>query len=154
MRTRWLAVVIGFAVLLSTAAFGSVVPTPAYPGAAASLAYKISVDGQPVFVHRFPTFNQFQWMDYGSITMTGKVHVTITSLVNDRNVITCSIRPLAYGIYLVRAAERLCSITAVPGGRCRVVIRLCSGLRVFLLPNHRTGLLRIARPHQQLRQCV
>lgn len=98
MRTRWLAVVIGFAVLLSTAAFGSVVPTPAYPGAAASLAYKISVDGQPVFVHRFPTFNQFQWMDYGSITMTGKVHVTITSLVNDRNVITCSIRPLAYGI--------------------------------------------------------
>jgi Pectate lyase superfamily protein len=99
MRTRWLAVVIGFAVLLSTAAFGSVVPTPAYPGAAASLAYKISVDGQPVFVHRFPTFNQFQWMDYGSITMTGKVHVTITSLVNDRNVITCSIRPLAYGIH-------------------------------------------------------
>ena len=75
MRTRWLAVVIGFAVLLSTAAFGSVVLTPAYPGAAANLAYKISVDGQPVFVHRFPTFNQFQWMDYGSITMTGKVHV-------------------------------------------------------------------------------
>ena len=97
MRTRWLAVVIGFAVLLSTAAFGSVVPTPAYPGAAASLAYKISVDGQPVFVHRFSTFNQFQWMDYGSITMTGKVHVTITSLVNDRNVITCSIHPLAFG---------------------------------------------------------
>ena len=108
MRTRWLAVVIGFAVLLSIAAFGSVVPTPAYPGAAASLAYKISVDGQPVFVHRFPTFNQFQWMDYGSITMTGKVHVTITSLVNDRNVINCSIRPLAYG----RAARRTSTTSA------------------------------------------
>jgi len=60
MRSRWLAAVIGFAVLLSTAAFGSVVPTPAYPGAAASLAYKVSVDGQPVFVHRFPTVNQFR----------------------------------------------------------------------------------------------
>ena len=38
-------------------------------------------------------------MDYASFSMTGKVHVTITSLVNDRNVITCYIRPLAYGIH-------------------------------------------------------
>jgi polygalacturonase len=27
------------------------------------------------------------------------VHVTITSLVNERNIVTCSIRPLAYGIH-------------------------------------------------------
>ncbi len=38
-------------------------------------------------------------MDYGSFAMTGEVHVTITSLVNDRDVITCSIRPLSYGIH-------------------------------------------------------
>src|ERR1035438_4405033 len=99
MISRWLRGLFACVTLLSTAAFGSVVPTPAYPGAAASLAYKVMVNGQPVFVHRFPTFNQFQWMDYGSLAMTGKVHVTIASLVNDRNVITCSIRPLSYGIH-------------------------------------------------------
>src|ERR1017187_5478750 len=99
MISRWLRGLFACVTLLSTAAFGSVVPTPAYPGAAASLAYKVMVNGQPVFVHRFPTFNQFQWMDYGSFAMTGVVHVTITSVVNDRNVITCSIRPLAYGIH-------------------------------------------------------
>ena len=57
--------------------------------------------GRParVFVHRLPTYNQFQWMDHASFAMTGKVHVTITSLVNDRNVVTCYIRPLAYGIH-------------------------------------------------------
>jgi hypothetical protein len=81
------------------AAFCSVTPYPAWPGAAPSLAYKITVDGQPVFVHRFPTYNQFQWMDHASFSMSGKVHVTITSLVNERNIVTCSIRPLAYGIH-------------------------------------------------------
>jgi len=83
------------------AAFGSVTPYPAWPGAAPSLAYTIRVDGQPVFVHRFPTYNQFQWMDHASFSMSGKVHVTITSLVNERNIVTCSIRPLAYGIHPV-----------------------------------------------------
>jgi hypothetical protein len=99
MRFRWRRGLFACFTVLSTAAFGSVAPTPAYPGAAPSLAYRVTVDGQPVFVHRFPTFNQFQWMDYGSFAMTGTVHVTITSLVNDRNVITCSIRPRAYGIH-------------------------------------------------------
>ena len=71
--------------MLPAAAFASVTPYPAYPGAAESLAYKVTVDGQPVFVHRLPTYNQFQWMDHASFAMTGKVHVTITSLVNERN---------------------------------------------------------------------
>jgi hypothetical protein len=99
MKSRTLAGIIGYFAMFTTAAVGSVAPTPAYPGAAASLAYKVTVDGQPVFIHRYPTFNQFQWMDYGSFAMTGKVRVSITSLVNDRAVITCSIRPLAYGIH-------------------------------------------------------
>jgi hypothetical protein len=85
--------------MLLPAAFAAVTPHPTYPGAPPSLAYRVTVDGQPVFVHRLPTYNQFQWMDYASFAMTGKVHVTITSLVNDRNVITCYIRPLAYGIH-------------------------------------------------------
>ncbi len=85
--------------MLIPPAFASVTPYPPYPGAPASLAYKVTVDGQPVFVHRLPTYNQFQWMDHASFAMTGKVHVTITSLVNERNIVTCSIRPLAYGIH-------------------------------------------------------
>jgi hypothetical protein len=56
------------------------------------------VDGQAVFVHRFLTYNQFQWMDYASFAMTGKVRVTITMLVSERKVLTCYVRPLAYGI--------------------------------------------------------
>lgn len=72
---------------------------PSVSRAAPSLAYKVTVDGQPVFVHRLPTYNQFQWMDHASSAMTGKVRVTITSLVNERNVVTCYIRPLAYGIH-------------------------------------------------------
>jgi len=84
---------------LIPAACASVTPYPAWPGAPESLAYKVTVDGQPVFVHRLPTYNQFQWMDHASFAMSGKVHVTITSLVNERNIVTCSIRPLAYGIH-------------------------------------------------------
>ena len=89
----------GLLPMLLPAAFASVTPYPAWPGAPPSLAYTVTVDGQPVFVHRLPTYNQFQWMDFASFSMTGKVHVTITSLVNDRNVVTCYIRPLAYGIH-------------------------------------------------------
>ena len=51
-------------------AFASVTPYPAYPGAAESLAYRVTVDGQPVFVHRLPTYNQFQWMDHASFAMS------------------------------------------------------------------------------------
>ena len=56
------------------------------------------MDGQPVFAYRYPTFNQFNWVDYASFSMTGKVHVTITSLISERDVRTCYIRPLAYNI--------------------------------------------------------
>ena len=99
MRLRWLAGSIVLFLMLSTAAFASVTPYPPYPGAAPSLAYKVTVNGQPVFVHRLPTYNQFQWMDHASFAMTGKVRVTITSLVNERNVVTCYIKPSAYGIH-------------------------------------------------------
>jgi hypothetical protein len=99
MRSRDLAGAIVLFSMLLPAASASVTPYPPYPGAAQSLAYKVTVDGQPVFVHRLPTYNQFQWMDHASFSMTGKVHVTITSLVNERNVVTCYIRPLAYGIH-------------------------------------------------------
>jgi hypothetical protein len=81
------------------ASFATVTPTPPYPGASPSLAYKVEVDGQPVFAYRFPTFNQFNWMDYAAFSMTGKVHVTVTSLISERDVKTCYIRPLAYNIH-------------------------------------------------------
>ena len=84
--------------LLAAASFAAVAPTPPYPGASPSLAYKVTVDGQPVFTYRFPTYNQFNWMDYASFSMTGKVHVTITSLISERDVRTCYIRPMAYNI--------------------------------------------------------
>ena len=104
MMPRWLAVSTSPVSLVFLSVFlppavASVTPYPSYPGAPPSLAYRVSVDGQPVFVHRFPTYNQFQWMDHASFSMTGKVHVTITSLVNERNIVTCYIRPLAYGIH-------------------------------------------------------
>jgi len=87
-----------FLTLLPVAAFAQVTPYPPYPGAVPSLAYKVAVNGQPVFVHNFLTYDQFNWMDYASFSMTGKVHVEVTCLVSDRKLITCYIRPLAYGI--------------------------------------------------------
>ncbi len=94
-----LAGLFGFLSLLAPAAiFAGVTPYPPYPGAVPSEAYKVTVDGQPVFVHRFLTYDQFNWMDHASFAMTGKVHVTITLLVSERKVLTCQIRPLAYGI--------------------------------------------------------
>ena len=80
------------------AAFADVTPYPPYPGAAPSEAYRVTVNGQPVFVHHFLTYDQFNWMDYASFSMTGKVHVTVTHLISERKVITCQVRPLAYGI--------------------------------------------------------
>ena len=84
--------------LLPSAAFADVTPYPPYPGAVPSESYKVTVNGRPVFVHHFLTFDQFNWMDYASFSMTGKVHVEITSFVCDRKLLTCNIRPLAYGI--------------------------------------------------------
>ena len=84
--------------LVPAVTYASVTPYPPYPGAVPSVAYKVAVDGQPVFVHNFLTYDQFNWMDYASFGMTGKVHVTVTLLVSERKVLTCNIRPLAYGI--------------------------------------------------------
>src|ERR1022692_2609364 len=47
--------------------------------------------GAPVFVHNFLTYDQFNWMDYASFSMTGKVRVTVTMLVSERKVLTCRI---------------------------------------------------------------
>lgn len=77
----------------------TVTPNPPYPGASPSLAYRVTVDGQPIFAYRFPTYNQFNWMDYASFSMTGKVRVTVTSLISERDVRTCYIRPMAYDIH-------------------------------------------------------
>jgi len=81
-----------------TAGFSAVTQIPVFPGAAPSISYKVTVDGQPIFVYRHPTYNQFQWMDYARFTMNGKVRVTVETLVSERDVVTCYIRPLAYGI--------------------------------------------------------
>ena len=80
------------------AAFAAVTPYPPYPGAKPSPAFQVTVDGQPVFVHRFLTYDQFQFMDYASFSMTGKVQVTVTNLVGEMDVLSCDIRPLVYGI--------------------------------------------------------
>ena len=84
--------------LWPAAIFAAVTPYPPDPGAVPSVAYKVAVDDQPVFVHNFLTYDQFNWMDHASFGMTGKVHVTVTNLVSDRKLITCHIRPMAYGI--------------------------------------------------------
>src|SRR5450631_3314820 len=63
---------------LAAAGWAAATPYPPYPGAVPSVAYKVAVDGQPVFVHNFLTYDQFHWMDYASFSMTGKVHVPTT----------------------------------------------------------------------------
>ena len=85
-------------VVLPVAAFADVTPYPPAPGDKASLAYKVTVNGQSVFVHNYFTYDQFNWMDYASFSMTGKVHVEIEVLISERKLITCNIRPLAYNI--------------------------------------------------------
>jgi hypothetical protein len=97
MKSKMLAHPIAlFLMLLPAATFATVTPYPPYPGAVPSTAYKVTVDGQPVFVHNFLTYDQFNWMDYASFSMTGKVHVEVTCLVSQRKLITCNIRPRAY----------------------------------------------------------
>ena len=100
MATRLsMASIVLSSMLWPAASFATVTPTPPYPGASASLSYKVTVDGQPVFAYRYPTYNQFNWMDYASFSMTGKVHVTITNLVSERDVKTAYVRPIAYNIH-------------------------------------------------------
>jgi len=74
-----------------------------------SESYRVTVNGRPVFVHRFLTYDQFNWMDYASFAMTGKVHVEVTLLVSERKVLTCNVRPLAYGSTRRSAVIRLVS---------------------------------------------
>ena len=99
LKSRLLARPIGLILmLLPLATSAAVTPYPPYPGAVPSDSYRVTVNGQPVFVHKFFTFDQFQWMDHASFGMTGKVHVEVTCLVSERKLLTCNIRPLAYGI--------------------------------------------------------
>ena len=99
MKFGFLAWLMGLILaFLPAAAFAAATPYPPYPGAVPSFADKVTVDGQPLFVHQLLTFDQFQWMDHASFSMTGKVHVEIECLVSQRKVITCNIRPLAYNI--------------------------------------------------------
>ncbi len=99
MTPRLSSVSLGLLLLaVPAAALAEVTPYPAFPNEKESQSYKVTVDGKPVFVHHFLTYDQFNWMDYASFSMTGKVHVEITNLVSERNVMTCAVRPLAYGI--------------------------------------------------------
>ncbi|HMD72006.1 MAG TPA: glycosyl hydrolase family 28-related protein [Bryobacteraceae bacterium] len=127
-----------FSTFCSVAAFAAVTPYPPYPGAEPSPAYRVAVDGQPVFVHRFLTYNQFQWMDYASFAMTGKVRVTVTMLVSERKVLTCAVRPLAYGIQL-----------QISGNTCSFELDRPRYLLVFLNEEPRfygSGLMLFAEP--------
>ena len=94
--------------LLPMAIRASVTPYPPYPGAAASDSYRVTVNGQPVFVHKFFTFDQFQWMDYASFGMTEKVHVEVTCLVSERklrgNVVNHSRNVSFQDLLLLRSA--------------------------------------------------
>jgi hypothetical protein len=99
MKMKSLVGLVGWLLaLVPASAFADVTPYPPYPGAVPSVAYEVTVNGQPVFVHNYLTFDQFNWMDYASFSMTGTVHVEITSLVSERTVLTCNIRPLPYDI--------------------------------------------------------
>jgi len=46
--------------LLPAATFAEVTPYPPYPGAVPSVAYQVTVDGQPVFAHHFLTLRPVQ----------------------------------------------------------------------------------------------
>ena len=45
--------------LLPMMASAEAIPYPPYPGAVQSDSYKVTVDGQPVFMHKFLTYDQF-----------------------------------------------------------------------------------------------
>jgi len=117
------------AMLCPAASFATVIPTPPYPGASPSLAYKVAADGQPIFTYRYPTYNQFSWMDCASFSMTGKVHVTITNLVSERDVRACYIRPIAYNIQPVYrvVAQMAPMIMAHQGKDSIIAVRLNQG---------------------------
>jgi hypothetical protein len=47
--------------LLPVHAVAMVTAYPPYPGAVRSESYQVEVNSQPVFVHRFLTYDQFNW---------------------------------------------------------------------------------------------
>ncbi len=97
MGSGWWARLIWLCLMLRpVTTFAAVTPYPPYPGALESDSYRVVADGRPVFVHKFFTFNQFNWMDYASFSMTGKVKVEVTLFVSDRRIHTAEIRPMAY----------------------------------------------------------
>ena len=99
------------------------------------------MDGQPVFVHHFLTYDQFNWMDYASFSMTGKVHVEITNLVSERNLITCSVRPMAYGIHPQISGNK----TSFDLDQPRYLVVFLNDEPMF----HSTGLMLFAEPPEK-----
>ncbi len=80
-----------------------VLPYPPYPGAVPSGVYSVKVNGQPVFVHDFPTYGSAADktgapgdMAYAHFAMRGKVTVSVTLKTGKVN--SCTVSPLAYGI--------------------------------------------------------
>lgn len=74
----------------------TVIPYPPHPGAIPSPAFTVTVNDEPVFVHRFATYNMNGYMDYAHFAMKGKVKIKISLAFRD--IITCHISPLAYGV--------------------------------------------------------
>src|ERR1035438_4154730 len=128
-------------ILWPAAIFAAVTPYPPYPGAVPSVAYKVTVDSQPVFVHNFLTYDQFNWMDYASFAMTGKVHVAVTNLVSERKLITCHVRPLAYGIQ-PQISGNTCSFDL---DRPRYLVIFLNEEAIF----HSAGLMFFAEPPEK-----
>jgi len=101
----------------------------------------VAVDGESVFVHNFLTYDQFNWMDHASFAMVGKVRVTVTNLVSERKLITCNVRPLAYGIQ-----------PKISGNTCSFDLDRPRYLVIFLNEEplfHSSGLMLFAEPPEK-----
>ena len=133
--------IVWLSMLWPAAIFAAVTPYPPYPGALPSVAYQVAVDGQPVFVHNFLTYDQFNWMYHASFAMTGKVHVVVTNLVSERKLMTCLVRPLAYGIQ-PRISGNACSFDL---DRPRYLVIFLNEEPIF----HSAGLMLFAEPPEK-----
>src|SRR5450759_225284 len=133
--------VAGLSMLWPAAMFAAVSPYSPYPGARPSVAYQVAVDGESVFVHNFLTYDQFNWMDHAGFAMVGKVRVTVTNLVSERKLITCNVRPLAYGIQ-----------PKISGNTCSFDLDRPRYLVIFLNEEplfHSSGLMLFAEPPEK-----